>query len=357
MSFVKAPITYAYLNVKIQAKKSRILQISDFDRLIKASNIEEVARILSNTAYGDSSLSQLLIDQKNFSNGKEIDRVMTNDFQNLFDGLSKHLPSVGRKFGKVFIKKFFYDSLKVILRAKHRNLPRSSYETYVNSPIPQDMELLLRLMEFNNIGQIIDAVPNSKIHKLLTDAVPLYEQMQSTLPLEQAINIGFYSDLWREASLLRDQARVALRLIGTEIDLINIETILRAKILGMDKESIALWLIPIKLKLNNFDSFLGLKPLDIINMLYNTGYRDFAEGAQSIVEGTEEPAVDMFEGLIKKFLVHESFKAFRGGSFHLGIFIAFFFLKRVEFENVRAIILGKLAGLDQDTIKDLILVY
>lgn len=357
MSFINEPINYAYFNVKVKAKVAQLLSFNDYDRLIKAANIEEIARILSNTTYGEIGLTQKLIDQSKSLTGNEIDNIMTQDFQQLISDLSKHLPRTARKFAKKFIKKFYYDSLKIILRSKHLNLEKSSYQYYVKSPIVEDMETLNRLMDFNNISQIVDAVPEWQIRKILLDAMPIYEQTNSSLALEQAINIGYYTEVWKELASLTTQGAIALRLLGTEIDLTNIETILRSKELGIEREAVKRWLIPLKHRLGSFEPFLQGKTADIVNLIATTPYRDFANQVQEAVEASDEPSLNRFETVIRQYLVHQAIKAFRGTTFHLGTFIAFFILKRAEYENVRAIIIGKIAGLDQEVIKDMIIYY
>ena len=357
MSFIKDPINYAYFNVKVTAKKAQLLHFTDYDRLIKTSNIEEIARNLNNTSYGEIGLTQKLIDQNDRISSQEIDGLMTDDFQRHFIDLSKHLPRIAHKFAKKFSKRFYYDSLKVIIRSKHLHLEKNSYKAYVRSPNIEEMNTLNRLMDYTNLTQIIDVIPEWKIRKILQEAIPLYEQTNSSAILEQAINIGYYSEIWKEAASLGIQALPALRLIGTEIDLINIETILRSKIMGMERESIQRWLIPIKHRIGSFDTFLSAKALDIVNILFNSNYREFANKVQEIVESGDELNLSLYENSMKQYLAHQAVKAFRGITFNLGIFYAYFILKRVEFENVRAIIIGKMANLSQDQIKDMIKIW
>ncbi|MHA1989371.1 MAG: V-type ATPase subunit [Candidatus Hodarchaeales archaeon] len=357
MSFINDPINYAYFNVKVKAKVAQLLSFSDYDRLIKAANIEEIARILSNTTYGEIGLTQKLIDQKKSLSGNEIDNIMTTDFQQLISDLAKHLPRTARRFAKKFTKKFYYDSLKIILRSKHLNLEKSSYDYYIKSPIIEDMETLNRLMDFNNISQIIDAIPEWQIRRILLDAMPIYEQTNSSLVLEQAINIGYYTEVWKELASLTTQGALALRLLGTEIDLTNIKTILRSKEIGIEREAVKRWLIPLKHRLGSFEPFLQGKTTDIVNLISSTPYRDFAYQVQEAIETGDELGLNKFETVISQYLVHQAIKTFRGTTFHLGTFIAYFILKRTEFENVRAIIVGKMAGIDQESIKDMIIYY
>jgi len=139
--------------------------------------------------------------------------------------------------------------------------------------------------------------------------------------------------------------------------LTNIETILRSKELGIEREAVKNWLIPLKHRLGSFEPFLQGKTADIVNLIANTPYRDFANQVQEAVEAGDEPSLNRFETVMRQYLVHQAIKAFRGTTFHLGTFIAYFILKRTEFENVRAIIIGKMANLDQESIKDMIIYY
>jgi vacuolar-type H+-ATPase subunit C/Vma6 len=162
--------------------------------------------------------------------------------------------------------------------------------------------------------------------------------------------------MWKEAQKLRGLSRSATQLLGAEIDLMNISVMLRGKSFNLDRETLKRWLIPISYRLGALDSYVGLKHSEIISRLQNSRYRDFSEQAASLFENPDNPQLDRIDPLIQQYLVHQAFSSLRGIPFHLGVFIAFFILKRAEFGNIRAIIVGKLSGLTaEDTKNNLIL--
>ena len=66
----------------------------------------------------------------------------------------------------------------------------------------------------------------------------------------------------------------------------------------------------------------------------------------------EKPPLDNFDGYADQIVIHKANSLFRGASFNIAIFPAFFLLKEIEIRNLRTIILGKIHKRSTDEILD-----
>jgi vacuolar-type H+-ATPase subunit C/Vma6 len=72
-----------------------------------------------------------------------------------------------------------------------------------------------------------------------------------------------------------------------------------------------------------------------------TPFRDLAIRLLDNIEKEKSP-LDNFDRYADQFMVHKTNSIFRGASFNISVFPAFFFLKEIELRNLRSIILGKI---------------
>lgn len=91
MSMIKATMDYSYLNARIRGKKTQLLNNNDFERLVRATDLDELSRILNSTAYS-GRLTQRL-QEKPLPGGQEIDKLLTENFLGQYIFLGDFLPT------------------------------------------------------------------------------------------------------------------------------------------------------------------------------------------------------------------------------------------------------------------------
>lgn len=360
MSF-QAVQDYSYLNAKIHGKKSKFLSAKDYENLYNSTSNEELFRLISKTNFASDELNQLLLSSGKIS-PTEIDRILIKEFQIGFAILGHQLPIHAQKFLKAYEKKFFLDALKLILKAKHFGMSNDEIKNLIVIPSAKYQEIIDQLIKFPKVSNIIEQIPFPDYKKALQDALSDYEQFNSPLILELAIFQTYYRKLWiaRNSINLTDRNSV-FGLVGTEVDLINILAIIRAKKAGMDSETIKKWLIHKNFRLSqqNIDNMINIGNISQIEPIIGSvnSYRELAQQIRIIFEAGDSLSIDRIERKFKEYLVHKAISTLSGAPFQLGIFFSYIHLAEVEFSNVRAIIIGKLAGLNSEDIKNSIIYF
>ena len=188
--------------------------------------------------------------------------------------------------------------------------------------------------------------------------MPLYEEVRSTTLFDIVLDQIFYVKMWEEMKNLGKEAKTSLNLLGTEIDLLNIQTILRCKALGLTRNQVDQSIIPINFHIRSLESYITARTVDISELLQQTYYKPIVEQGRQIFENPELLSLNIYEHLMKQFLAHEAMKNLTFIKFDLSNFFAFITLRRIEHENIRAIIIAKKAKtVDMDSIKDNIIIF
>ena len=355
--FFNGPRIYSFVNVKIHSKKNHLLRFTEYEKLLKAQDAEDVARILGTTTYGEK-FSQELLEALTRPTLLETEHLLGDNFQEEYQSLAKHLPASTKKIMKLMDKKYFLDSLKVILRGKHLQFSKTEIDSYIYSPMLADIDVLKRLNSFDSIDTLIDSIADKEIRKELKNILPLYEEVKSTILFDITLDHIFYTQMWEEMKNLRKEAGSSLNLLGIEIDLLNIQTILRCKVLGLNRKQIEQSIIPVNFRIRSLEPYITSRTVDIGGLLQQTYYKQIVEQGSQIFESPEILNLNRYEFLMKQFLAHEAMKVLAFIKFDFSNFFAFFTLRRIEHENIRAIIIAKKAKtLDIDSIKDNIIIF
>ena len=351
---------YSYLNAKVHAKKSKFLSAKDYERLYNASTSEDLYRLISTTNFASTDLNNLLLSGDVYS-ATDIDSIMIRDFQTNFAILSQQLPMHTVNFVRAFEKRFFVEALKLIIKAKHFEMEDDQISKLVVLPSAKYQKIADQLIKLQSVNNVIEQIPFPEYKKALQDAMPDYEQANSPLILEMAVFQVFYRKLWAASYTLNLQDRNGVfAIVGTEIDLTNVLAIIRAKKLNMDTELIKKWLISKNYLLSqqtvdNIRQVTNLNQIEPLLASVNS-YKELSMQIRELFEGNDV-SIDRLERKFKEFLVQRAVRSLSGNPFHLGIFFGYVHLAQVEFANVRAIIIGKMADLPSDEIKNAIFYF
>ena len=351
---------YAYLNAKIHGKKSKFLSAKDYERLYNASSAEEMYRLISTASIASDELSNVLLSNAGFS-ARDIDQILIKDFQNRIGLMSRQLPQYTQTFIREYEKRYFLEALKILIKAKHFNMSEDEVEQLVVLPSKKYRLMFDQLLKLQTVNNIAEQVPVREYKVALQEALSDYEQQQDPLVLELALYSAYFKKLWSSSYTLKlsDKASV-FGIIGTEVDLINVLAIIRAKKLGIEPDFIGKWLIKKTHKLPQH-AIEAMKNVGSINQIEPilrsvSVYKELSQQVSSIFESSEI-SIEAIERKFKEHLVHKSIQMISANPFQLGIFFGYLNLAQTEFTNIRAIIIGKMANLSGDDIKDSILYF
>lgn len=336
---------YVYLNALLRTRLSRCLDTREMSALTGAADMSEVASLLRGTDYRE--LSALI---ESGAPLKLIEKAL------LKIEIGRHRSVLGHARGAVanliFSLMELYDVGKVqgllrLWREKEWEERDSIIEEKICWDIPADD--ILKAASIEEIILLLDATPYKKA---LMAGYARYRHSGQLFPLEVALEADYYQRLWETVEALGNlDSSVAARIMGIEIDVRNIEILLRLKryssLPAGDARGV---LLPGGLHLSEqilVDAYLSKDARALIAALQTMPLpplRSMA-GARGTVE-----QLRLIGALLGEILEREARRALGGYPFTIGTVIAYFALVRAEAHAVRRILAGKSLGLPTERI-------
>ena len=212
---------------------------------------------------------------------------------------------------------------------------------------PEEDDEIEQLFKSTNIEHLIEQVKDEKLREALDGAIGEYKFLDLVYPLITVVDQFYYTNICNELKKLKgeDQKKTKM-LLGAQIGIQNLEIILRAKVLDIKPNIIEKWLIktnycPLKTMLREklMNTPQLEKAFEIIRD--ESPFRELGLRLLDNIE-QEKPPLDNFDSFADQIIIHKANSVFKGASFNVSIFPAFFLLKEIEIRNIRTIILGKI---------------
>ena len=339
---------YAFINAKLRGRISQILPEETFAQLSKAPSLDAALAMLRDTAYsglegtyattGDLKLAELELLKLEIGLYVEIGQCLHKNTQPILQAL---------------LTRFEIDNLKNAIRVyfdrrvRGRSVEASVHyilhETIIHS-IP--MDVVVNANDFDEIAGVCRHTPYSEIIRKYSHVV---ESEGSLFRLEVALDHYYYENLLDSVkNLSAPDQRIALRIIGVEIDLQNISWIMRLKrYYDLPLETVLTTLLPGGYSLQR-PQIEGLYNAQNMTSVLQGFVKEQYPGLSTLL-GT--PAADssarlrVLQQIFEEIKRQEVQRILSGYPFTIGIVLAYFFLKGDEMARVRTLLNAKQYGL------------
>ncbi len=346
---------YGFVNARIRALKSDFLTVGDYERLMQSKSYEDFIKLLSGSAYG-SAMNRASAGKLMYPD--DLALFLAKDFADVVYNLSRSLTGKVQKFTKKYMEMFLAESLKTIVRGLHAELDRDEILRFTVPTSPDQISEYELLVNANSVNAMIDLLPYWDVKVAMLTRVHLYEEYDSTAPLEVAI------EEWYLRSMLdalqgfsgADKKRV-LDILEARVDLNNVVTALRGLYLNLDARVIQLSLVRFTRKSRALMDSLGTATnwRDVFARLNTTRYAQVGGRLTRLYEETNDLAE--IELAVSDYVAKRVLQQMTAFPFHLGTIIGFFNLKYYEVRNIRSIAVGIERGESADTIRQMITIW
>jgi vacuolar-type H+-ATPase subunit C/Vma6 len=341
---IRSAKDYGALNVRMRAQRMKLLTVGNYNTFVAATDIKNLRQMLMSTPYGEAVNKEL---KKKYPDLIALDQNLIQLYADQFKFYEKFVPERSKSFIEAFGQRFFLDDIKYLLSALYGlETQQESVRKMLIALTEEENRQIESLYASQNISELIQKITIDELQKQLEAAFDEYVDLNLVYPLTNAVDNYYYQRICEEVRNLSKSDRKPTRAIfGTQIDLQNIETILRSKYFDLPLHIVEKWLIKRIgfLKERHFDNLLEATSVkEALNYIKEkTPYRDLAN--QLLTNLTEDkPALDGFDYYTDQLVAHKANETFLGNSFNIATFPAFFILKEFELRNIRAIILGKI---------------
>lgn len=348
---------YALINAKLRARISKLLPDELFRQLAKAPSLDAALALLRETPF--SNLERIYAQTGDLKLAEL--ELLKNEIE-LYRGLRPYLHPSSEAVVDALLARFEIDNLKNAIRVYFdRRIRKRSVEGSIHyvlqEPIvhPIPIDVILNAESLDEIAGICDGTPYGPIIRKYGHTV---ESEQSLFRLEVGLDLHYYDNLVKAINGLdRRDRTTALRLIGVEIDLLNISWIIRfKKFYDLPLEAILPTLVPGGLNLNKAiieELYRAQNVAGVLQSFVKGKYPGFSALLSSQTSGRTSRLI-LIQRILDEIRKHEVHRILGGYPFSIGIILSYFVLKGDELKKIRTVLNAKLYGRESERIESML---
>jgi V/A-type H+-transporting ATPase subunit C len=347
---------YAFINAKLRARISKLIPDSLFHQMMRVGTLEEALALLRTTPYsiidetyaktGDLKLGELELLKKEVSLHIEIEKYVKDDVLRLVQALMLGYEIENLK-----------NAVRIFFDRKIRNREGDDSHHYIlRQRIIHDFSVD-RIINAENIEEVVKSLENTPYSRLLSQHSEEILREGSLFIFEVSLDHFYYRNLLETAEHMQPRDRKdSLRIIGVEIDLHNVNWIIRLrKFYDLSLEQVLGIIIPGGYQLSG----------ELLNETYAS--QDVSRIVQGIVRShpglstiVNSQAADsisrllLVERLLEQIMLYEIKRILTGYPFTIGIVLSYFLLKHREMNKVKAILNAKQYRLPEEQIQGIV---
>ncbi len=338
--------SYAALNAKVRVMYSTLFTQERLTELYEAADFNALITNLKNSPYGPY-LDK--VKDKNLTARRaafEIRGRLTNDYHTIIQIAPDH----ARALLIQRLRYFELDNLKAVLRGI---IAGSSWDKVRFVLFPLGEETVLPAQEMVESGSMVAAVEllrGTPYYETLSHAMKRYSTELNIFPLEVALDLTYWRELWQNVNRLPGNDRVqAKRLIGTLVDENNLMWAIRYRVYHhLSEEELINYTLPFGYHVRDEDIRAIAAGADIAQVVKRI-YPDLVY-IDNMLQDAHNGLADL-EMALSRDLMRQCNAAFVGDPFHIGIPLAYLQLLELEIQDLTVLMEAKSASGQQPDIR------
>src|SRR5512144_647579 len=194
---------YAAISARVRAMYSSLLSPQDFARLSDSPDFPTLITQLKQTAYGPY-LEKL--KDKDLT-PQRVNLAINGRLADSYYSVIHMAPEHARSLLKQLYRYFEVENLKAVLRAI---ITDPSWERVQDVLFPMGSMTVLpaqAMVESGSVGAALELLQGTPYYDTLSFAMKRYSAEQNLFPLEVALDLSYWRDLWARANQLTGQDR------------------------------------------------------------------------------------------------------------------------------------------------------
>jgi V/A-type H+-transporting ATPase subunit C len=343
---------YGFINAKLRARISKILPEALSSEMARAKSLTEAVELLRGTDFavvesvygrtGDIKSAEMELARKEARLYLELEALTKDEVQGIVFALAErfeieNLKHALRLWFDARIRGRKIDVGYLIRDRVHRDLP------------------LDRIVNATGLEEAAAALGGTPYGELVGQCTAEVAQSRSLFPVEIALDHYFYRQLLaRVEGLVTRDREIARRMIGAEIDLANINWLIRFKgFYKLAPEQALACAIPAGIHLSPqavAEAYASDNPSTVLTELVRRRYPGLS-GLLAPKEHEESyPRLVMIERILAEILMLEVRHLLAGYPFTIGIVLAYFVLKAAEIRRIMTILNAKFYNWPEERI-------
>jgi V/A-type H+/Na+-transporting ATPase subunit C len=341
---------YGYVNARIRGMKSHLLDRHALENLIFQPDMESLIADLEKTPYRND----IIAAKVQYSDVLCIEYALRKNFTHTFRKILKFVKdSEAERYIRIFLHRWDVQNITTIIRGKNIHVTN---EEILDCLVPAgelDEATLTELIKQPDVRAVIDMLATWEIvyARPLTEHYKEFADSGDLAILECALDRYYYENAL-ETVRTRSYNNTLIRdILGTEIDVVNIKTILRMIRDHVSEDVVLDFLIEggKELGIEDLKHLLTLHSVnEVVRALEPTSYRFLADIPETVVMGK----ISVLEKQLEKYLIRKGVDAFFSDPLSVASVIGYFWAKYNEITNIRIISRCKTADFPLDQLKE-----
>jgi V/A-type H+-transporting ATPase subunit C len=342
---------WGYTNARIRGMKSRLLDHHTFDTLILQPDLESLMGELEKTPYRED----IVAARGKYTDLACIEHALRDNFTRTFRKILGFVrQEEAEQYITIFLHRWDVQNIKTILRGKNIHVTNEEIRDCLVPAGALDEATLAELVRQPDVRAVIDLLATWRIPfaQPLTEGFPAFAKNGDLSVLECSLDRYYYRDALDKVKARSANHMMIREILGTEIDVLNLRTVLRMLHDQISPEDAAPFLVEggREFDAKKLDNLLRLHSTDeVITAIGTTEYRFLGTAREP---GIRTQKISAIERELERFLVQQGVGLFRRDPLSVASLIAYFWAKYNEITNIRIISRCKTADFPVEHLRE-----
>jgi V/A-type H+-transporting ATPase subunit C len=337
---------YAAINARVRVMYSTLLTSQEMNGLYEAPDFTTLIGLLRQTAY------QPYLEKakdKDLTPRRAVFLLRTR-MVDAFSSIIPMLPETSRPLLTHFFRDYELSNVKAVLRGIVNDAPWDKVR-FVLFPLgSKSVVPAQEMVEAGNVTAAVEMLAGTPYYETLSFALKRYTSEGSLFPLEVALDLNYWRELWRFMNRLPAQDRKeAQHILGTLLDMNNLMWAIRYRVYhNLSEEELINYTLPFGYKVRDEDIRSIAAGADIPQVVKHI-YPDL-EDVDTLLDQPRQ-GLPEFELRLQRRIARQCQVEFVGNPFHIGIPLAYLVLNELEIQDLTVLIEAKSKQTPFDSFK------
>jgi ATP synthase A1, C subunit len=342
---------YGYVNARVKGMNSILFNRKYYDTLILKADIDSLITELEKSPYKNEIEEGCVLHPGILGIEYALRKNLIKNYHKIL-GLVRG--DIGEIYINVFLNRWDIQNIKTILRGKNIHAsPNEILECLVPAG-ELDEATLTELMKQQDIRSVIDLLATWQISYShpLTMYLDEYSEKNDLAVLEYALDKYYYEHSLSIVAGKKYDSRIIHDLLATEIDIVNIKTILRVIRDSIDIEETQSMLLPGGkiFKHKNLLELINTNSIrDVVRKVESTPYSFLSDIPE---QAFLTDKISAFEKELDRYIIRKGIRTLRGDPLSISIVIGYLWAKFNEITNIRIIARCKNAYISDEELQE-----
>jgi V/A-type H+-transporting ATPase subunit C len=345
---------YGFINAKLRARLTRLLDDRLIDQVIDAPTLDDALLLLRETPFSD--IEQVY---KRSGDLKAVDLELFKHEIKLYQDLKRYLHREVLDVVQALVLHTEIENVKNAVRlffdrsVRGRDIDVSS-QFLLTQKIEHPMDVQ-RIAHAEDMGKVVQLLSQSPYGDILRTFRVFIEKEQSLFRFEIALDRYYYNNLIAKIQSLKNRDRkIALRIVGIEIDLLNVNWIIRFRnFYDLSRDDVLDFTIPHGHSIDEHALMEVYASENITRILKNLIMKRYPSLAVFLSYEASDAysRILLIEQVLDQILLVEVKKMLSGYPFSIGTVLAYVILQRRDIRRIGTALHAKQYNMTKERIR------